>query len=143
MEAKVRQMSSEIFETAVLPAIEAGGSFQLTVTGSSMAPTLHAGEDAVLLEKAEAIQTGDILLFRRSTGAYILHRCIRIRGDRLTMNGDAQSWTEEISKSQVCAKAVKLRRAGKWEENRPLYAALWPLTRKLRPLLLKIRTKLR
>lgn len=143
MKPRTLEMTAAIFENAVLPEIRGGGSFVLTVTGSSMAPTLHPGRDAVLLEEADAVKTGDILLFQRPTGEFILHRCIRIRGDKLTMNGDAQSWSEEIDLSQVRAKATKRCRAGKWQNFSSLYAALWRHTRPFRPALLKLKAKLR
>ncbi|MBQ9838940.1 MAG: S24/S26 family peptidase [Oscillospiraceae bacterium] len=132
---KTRELTPQHLAEGVIPAIEAGGRFQLTVTGSSMAPTLHPG-DAVLLEKAEKPKVGDILLFRRADGSYILHRCIAVSGGRLTMNGDAQSWTEQISPAQVCAVAAMLFRKGKWEKPGRLYGRVWPMTRRLRPVLL-------
>lgn len=138
MGPKTREMTPEIFENAVLPAIRAGGSFVLTVTGYSMSPTLHPG-DPVLLSSAENIRAGDILLFQRLSGEFILHRCLRVRGDRLTMNGDAQGWTEEISKAQVRAKAVKRCRSGKWGNFNPLWAALWRYARPFRPAILRLK----
>lgn len=138
METKTQEMTPQIFENAVLPAIREGGSFVLTVTGCSMAPTLHPG-DPVLLSSGENIRVGDILLFQRGSGEFILHRCVRVRGDRLTMNGDAQGWTEDISQAQVRAKAVKRCRAGKWGNFNPLWAALWRHTRPFRPALLRLK----
>ncbi len=135
----MQELTAKLFEEAVLPAVAAGGSFQLTVTGSSMAPTLKNGVDAVLLEKAEHIQPGDILLFQRKDGSFILHRCVRIRKGKLTVNGDAQVWTEDISLSQVRAKAVKLYRRGKWRSARPFLGRLWSLTRRIRPLLIRLK----
>ncbi len=142
METKIQEMTPEIFANAVLPAIREGGSFVLTVTGFSMAPTLRPG-DPVLLASWEKIRVGDILLFQRQSGEFILHRCVRVRGDRLTMNGDAQVWTEEISKTQVRAKAVKRCRGGKWGPFNPLWAALWRYARPFRRLILGLWRRLK
>lgn len=143
MEHRRLEMTPQFFENAVLPEIKDGGTFVLTVTGSSMAPTLRSGTDAVLLEEADTVKAGDILLFRRQSGEFILHRCIAIGKGRLTMNGDAQSWTEQIEPAQVRAKATKRFRGGKWQTLSPLWGRFWPLTRPFRPALLKLKAKLR
>ena len=66
----------------------------LLVTGSSMEPFLHGGKDRVVLRRAAAVRKGDIVLFRRPGGAYVLHRAVKICADGFYAAGDAQSWRE-------------------------------------------------
>lgn len=108
-----RIVPAEVLMPALQQAIAAGGQFVLTVTGNSMCPTLYPGRDAVVLAAAEKPRKGQILLFRRESGAYILHRVCRVRGDTLVMNGDNQGWTEKITPEQVIAVVTELHRKGK------------------------------
>ena len=67
------------------------------VAGSSMSPFLHHG-DTVYLDPVEAPpKKGDIVLFTRPSGQYILHRVARVNPDgSYVMLGDAQTRRERI-----------------------------------------------
>ncbi len=108
-----RILTSKELMPGLLQALEEGGQFLLTVTGDSMRPTLRPERDAVALAAPKAYRRGDIVLFRRDSGEYILHRIVGVRGDRLTMNGDAQTWTEEIAGKQVIAVVRQICRDGR------------------------------
>ena len=87
--------------------IARGESFRLYPRGTSMEPMLYAGRDSVLLGAAEPIEIGDILLYRRTGGAFVLHRLIDRRRGTLTMCGDHQCELEYgITEKQVLAKVV-------------------------------------
>lgn len=120
--------------------LAAGEQVLLQISGDSMRPTLKPRRDAALLAPLTSWppKRGAILFFRseRSASGYALHRAVRVNGDRLTMNGDAQIWTEEISREAVLAHAIALFRKGK-----PIsvdgflyraYVAFWGLTRPVR-----------
>ena len=62
----------------------------------------------------EQIQKNDILLFRRKSGAFVLHRVYRVEGDTLTMVGDNQVYLEKISKEAVLAIAKGRTRGGEY-----------------------------
>lgn len=116
----------------------------LRVTGHSMRPLLLHGRDMVHIRKycGEPLRKGDIVLFRRSGGGYVLHRIIRmLRDGRLLMNGDAQVWTETIWPVQIEAVVVGIRRNGKRiAVDCPGYRAaaqLWMRLRALRPFLFR------
>ncbi len=131
--------------------LSAGGSCFLTVTGNSMAPFLHHERDAVVLAAPEErhFARGQILFFERRGGGYILHRVRRVlRDGSLVMNGDAQAWVERIRRDQVVAAVVAVRRKDgslvdcgslRWR----LRSAMWYPTRPLRPLLFRLRARLR
>ena len=64
---------------AVLSETEAGGVMEMPVFGSSMAPFLIHGRDAVRLVKCtHPPKRGEIVLFRRLDGQYVLHRVCRV-----------------------------------------------------------------
>ena len=78
----------------------------LIVSGSSMTPFLISGRDTVYLSRLERpARQGDILLYRRDNGEYVLHRVRRVEKDgTLTMVGDAQTELEPgIRADQIIA----------------------------------------
>lgn len=90
----------------------------LVVTGSSMTPFLVEGRDRVFLSRlTRPARRGDILLYRRRTGAYVLHRVYRAEGEGYTMVGDAQTDLEPgIRPEQVIAIVTRAQRKGKVQE---------------------------
>ena len=64
--------------TVLLPCIEAGQEVVLTVTGVSMTPLLRHRRDQVVLRAVDptALQPGDVPLYRRANGQYVLHRVV-------------------------------------------------------------------
>lgn len=91
----------------------------LTITGNSMSPFLIHGRDTVYLSRlTRPARRGDMLLYRRDNGAYILHRVYAVTPDAYTMVGDAQTELEHgIRPDQVIA--VVTRVARKEQELRP------------------------
>ena len=81
--------------------LETGGKARLQVTGTSMTPYLRNGKDSVLLCPAKNLKKGDIILYRRPSGRYVLHRIIRIREDYFLCCGDNQWFLETVSIHQV------------------------------------------
>ncbi len=91
----------------IADVIASGESFRLYPRGTSMEPMLYAGRDSVMLGAVDKIENGDVLLYRRKNGAFVLHRLIEKRGGTLTMCGDHQCDLEYgIEESQVLAKVV-------------------------------------
>ena len=84
------------------PSIDA---LPLVVSGSSMTPFLAHGRDTVYLSRlTRPARKGDILLYRRDNGAYVLHRVRKAGRTELTMVGDAQTELEPgIRPDQVTA----------------------------------------
>ncbi|MGM9681685.1 MAG: hypothetical protein ACI3XR_09295 [Eubacteriales bacterium] len=109
-----------------------------------MRPLLRHGRDTVWLRAfcLEDCKRGSILLYRRPNGRLVLHRVRKCLPDGYRMNGDAQTWCEDISKEQVVAQAYQIRRKGKVIScNSPglkLWDMLWFPTRPIRSVLFKI-----
>ena len=115
-----------------------GQEVVLTITGHSMSPFMRHQKDQVVLVACDphALQPGDVPLYQRRNGKYVLHRIVerddgvvrtrygvkealpsRSAGLRYTMLGDAQ-WQEEpgIEPDQIVAVATAFISRGKrWE----------------------------
>lgn len=91
---------------AIREAMEIAGSFELTATGASMEPFLMGGRDRVALVPADArpVRRGDILLFQRDSGAFVLHRVRDVGPDgSMRIVGDAQYACESVRRDQIRA----------------------------------------
>ena len=72
-------------------AFAAGKTFRLPVTGTSMLPLLVQGRDYAFIKRAEGhLKIGDVPLYRRADGSFILHRVVGFDGDNYIMCGDNQ-----------------------------------------------------
>lgn len=117
----VHHVDTEQYLTSICQLISEGHQVTIPVRGNSMSPFLTDGRDRVLLTPVpERISRGDIVLFRRKSGQYILHRIISVKQDGrggacYYMRGDAQQ-TEEgaILRCQICALAGPVMRKGVW-----------------------------
>ncbi len=111
-------MASVAFED-IMPLIKdafsRGQTITIPVTGTSMMPLLRP-KDAVTLSlpNMTEIARGDILLYRRKDGRYVLHRVVEVYADTIDFCGDNQVEIEEnVSKSRVIAQVVSYEKDGK------------------------------
>jgi len=71
-------------------------SVTIPVKGVSMRPTLSQGDGVTLTDiEGHSIHRGDILLYTRPDGSYILHRVVRVHGEFIDFCGDAQIAVEK------------------------------------------------
>ena len=74
----------------------------IPVTGGSMVPFLHSGDMAYLDLPDSPLKKGDIVLYTRENGRYILHRIKRINKDgSFIMVGDAQQELELLPRREL------------------------------------------
>lgn len=94
------------------PSVEA---LPLVITGNSMSPFLIHGRDTVYLSRlTRPVRRGDMLLYQRENGGYVLHRVYKAAPEGLTMIGDAQTELEPgIQPEQVIAIVTRVERKGK------------------------------
>ena len=103
----------------LLPLIEevvaSGGEFRLYPRGTSMLPLLREGRDSVALILPVGFSRGDICLYRRENGAFVLHRLEKIASDgTLTFRGDNQKQFEYgVQKDALIARAIAVYRDDK------------------------------
>ena len=136
----------------LLDSLSRGQEAVLPVTGVSMTPFLRPERDAAVLKQADpsALQVGDVALYRRDNGQYVLHRVWRrVEHPSLTytMLGDAQ-WIGEtgIRPQQILAVATAFvrgeervpvsdpayrRRVAAWQRLLPLRRILLAVWRRL------------
>ena len=56
-----------------------------------MLPLIREGIDSVILSPlTEKIMPGDVILYKRDSGQFVLHRVMHVSGDQYTMCGDNQ-----------------------------------------------------
>lgn len=114
-----------------------GGSVEMTVTGHSMEPMLHDRVSRVRLRAPCELKRGDLPLYRRADGSYVLHRVTDADTERVTCCGDAQ-WTLErgIPPENILAVTEAFDRGdGRWMSvDSVLYSAYWHVWLALRPL---------
>jgi signal peptidase I len=70
------------------PVQVGGDTSYAVVVGNSMEPGLHRGDLAVA-QRSETYRPGDVVLYdSRELGTKVLHRIVRIEGDRFVLQGD-------------------------------------------------------
>ena len=125
----VRVASMEQLWEIMGPQLAQGGSVQLTVSGCSMYPMLRHREDTVNLRETTDLKQGDLILFRREDGSFVLHRIIRAEEDGWICCGDNQHVPEPVGRQQVLAKMTEFIRKGKaYSASHPgykVYVAVW------------------
>ena len=112
-----------------------GGQAELTATGRSMRPMLWDGKSRVRLAPAECLRRGDVILYRRPSGAYVLHRITAVTESSCICCGDAQSILEQgVERGSVIAKALAFTWRGRWVDcASPVYGLYWRFWLAVRP----------
>ena len=116
----------------------------LIITGNSMSPFLIHGRDTVYLSRlTRPVRRGDMLLYKRENGNYVLHRVFKATPESLTMIGDAQTILEPgIRREQVIAIVTRVERKGKllvpgsfwWDFFEKIWIRIIPLRREIQRL---------
>ena len=119
--------------------LRSGHDVTIPVVGSSMTPFLVGDRDSVHLVPIHRrnLKPGDIVLYQRDNGRYILHRIFRLRGGSYDMLGDAHDMIERgIRREQIfgvvnaCIRKEKTVLPGSfwWA----FFARVWPRLRRVR-----------
>lgn len=128
----------------VLELLKEGKKLKIAPNGYSMYPFLISDRDEVLLRLPDrALKKGDIVLYRRDNGVFVLHRIHHINEKGYYMLGDSQTWIEgPLRAEQILALAENIERKGKTISCNNKYYNLiwriWMLFRPLRPMLMKV-----
>ena len=116
----------------IVGLIDEGFDVTLTITGNSMRPMLTHLRDSVVLTKCDpnTLRVGDIPLYRRENGTYVLHRIMKVHDTAYDISGDHQ-WVleKDIQKSQVLCVVKGFTRKGKYysceHKGYRFYSFLW------------------
>lgn len=143
---QLREVDTESLMKWCCSMLSEGNQVSLTVSGNSMSPFLVHHRDAVWLVKAEErLQRGDMILYKRANGDYVLHRICAVRDGVYDLVGDAQTEIEPgIRHEQVLARVCAVRRKGRvlqqgcfwWD----FFAKIWVRVIPARTLILRIYT---
>ena len=115
------------------------------VRGMSMFPLLRDRRDSVTLKKIdEAPKNRDIILYKRDSGQFVLHRIVKVENGVYTLVGDNQSQLEyPIRLDQILGVVVSINRKGKEidlskSKFYKVYSYLWCFNIFIRRVILKI-----
>lgn len=115
MEHRVRIAAPELVMEPLLSLLDEVYAVPLVISGNSMTPFLVHGRDTVYLSKVDRpLKKGDMVLYQRLNGAYVLHRVFKVENDLYTMIGDAQTYPEHgIRRNQIRALVTAVCRKDK------------------------------
>lgn len=146
---KFRKVQMTDLYPLIRDTLASGGTFSLTVTGSSMCPFLAGGRDQVTLSAVPSkIKKNNLLLYRRKSGQFVLHRVVKVcRDGTYTFCGDHQQFLEKgLEKSQMVGLATSFVRKGRRFTDRNvlyrMYRTIWTWIIPLRPYVFAVRNKL-
>ncbi len=145
MKKELRCVPMEELSPLIVGLINEGIDVTLTVTGNSMRPMLTSCKDSVVLTKCDphALKKGDIPLYRRGNGRYILHRIIKVHQNTYDMIGDHQTEIEyNVPKENILCVVKAFTRNGKYhtcnEFGFRLYSLIWRWIIPIRGFLMKL-----
>ena len=95
--------------------LERHGKIIYPNVGDSMMPLIKQGRDVLVIERATLpLKKGDIPLYKRDNGQYVLHRIISARGGKYKICGDNRAWVEKgIEDRHIIGVLVGIIRYGK------------------------------
>lgn len=146
---EVKKIKANGLFPLVSDLLDQGQSVRLPVSGNSMYPFLRDGIDSVEFSRGSFadIKRGDIVLIRRTAGAYVMHRVIRKKADCFFMVGDAQQWIEgPLYPDQLISVVTAI-----WREDKriscsdirlKLLAGIWLILRPKRYFIMKVYRKI-
>jgi len=136
-----REFPNALLIPEIVRLLDEGHTVTLRLKGYSMRPFLEDGRDKALLVKAIGPKVGDAVLAEVGEKHYVLHRIIRIEGNKVTLRGDGNLNTETCRISDVKGFCLGFYRKGrdkmdktngwKWRAYSWLWTHLYPVRRYL------------
>ncbi len=116
--------------------------------GKSMEPLLHEGKTKVLISPLESEpELGDIVLWHRKDGRYVLHRVIGESEKHYLLRGDNCIRVDHAVKRRVIGVVTDIYRNGRWfpvTDRRYLaYVRIWSAIFPLRKMCVSLRDKIK
>ena len=141
-------MNDNVIIEEAIRLVREGVKVTFPVKGQSMLPFIIGDKDSVILRgPGGVIDVGDVVLAWVDGCRYVVHRIIRIDGDRITLMGDGNLTTEHCALSDIKARVTHVVSADNKEHDlhnrwRMLAARLWYWLRPIRRYLLAIYRRL-
>ena len=107
-------VKSNIEIHSIKEGLDREGFIMSEVKGISMLPTLRENRDRVIIEVPKGeLQKGDLVLYKRFDGAYVLHRIIEVGTDEYLIRGDNTYVLEHVPKRNVIGIVTHILRGEK------------------------------
>lgn len=121
----------------ILERLISGENIEIIVTGNSMFPLFTSERDTVTLAQPKKLKKRQIAFYLRDNGQYILHRIVKIKGDKIYCAGDNQTTIEgPLRADQFKGVVISYIRKNKYRSVNCLwhkiYSFLWCLCIKKR-----------
>lgn len=143
----IRTIDNDTLLGEICSLLSQGKSVKLRAKGNSMQPFIHGNEDILILTPSDFFSMGDVVLAKIEEKRYVVHRIIKIKGDRITLMGDGNLYeTEVCTQTDIFGSVKSVIRNGKERnlnslENR-LSAMAWRCLLPLRRLKLKLSNRI-
>ncbi len=120
-------MTEPVRHTSIVAELAGGNTVTYFTVGVSMKPLLRERQTHVTIAPTHDPKPGDISLYVRTSGAIVLHRCMKTTENTCYMRGDNTYGLEPIPKSQVYGVVTHIYRRGKLfsVENRGYRVYVW------------------
>lgn len=113
-------------------------------SGDSMEPLLFDQDTRVVIQKAEGtLKKGDLPVYRRPSGQFVMHRIIRADEVNYYTRGDNRYGTERVPKEWVLGVVTEIYRKGRHifvtDRSYRFYVAMWDAIYPIRYLLYAVK----
>ena len=82
--------------------LEKDGYAMMLSVGDSMEPMLHQRCEQLIIEKVNReLKNGDVVLYKRDSGQYVLHRIVKKKKDYFVIRGDNRFINELVPKRWI------------------------------------------
>ncbi len=121
--------------SSIADRIEKDGVILGVPVGYSMWPMLRDRRDQIVVEKpTRPLKKGDVVLFLRADGQYVLHRIRRREGSKYIIRGDNCDYDERVSADSIVGVLRGFYRGDRYVDcgksaGYRMYSALWDTTR--------------
>ena len=112
------KIDTKIYLSFLKEMIEQNVDVSIVISGNSMSPFLVNQRDVIYLSKInKKLKKGDLVLYQRLSGQYVVHRIVKVKKSGYYLAGDNQIAIEgPILDKQIFGLVTKVKRKGKWIE---------------------------
>ena len=112
------KIETKIYLSFLKEMIEQNTDVSIVISGNSMSPFLVNQRDVIYLSKINRkLKKGDLVLYQRLSGQYVVHRIVKVKKSGYYLAGDNQIAVEgPILDKQIFGLVTKVKRKGKWIE---------------------------
>ena len=141
-------MENTLTKQKIEDELSVSGVVATNTVGVSMKPLFKTHRDAVVLKKPDrALGKYDVVLYKNSTGRYVLHRVIGEKNGVFIIRGDNTFEREYVPKEDILAYMISFNRRGKHhtvdEAGYKLYSGFWTFIYPIRLIIHKMISLLR